>query len=87
MSVLLRLRVFRNKVLRKIFGPKGEEVTGAGEKCIMRSFIPCTLHHMVFRRMKWGGYVTHMAEKRSGFRVLVGKPGGKTGQTRIEMGR
>ena len=32
MSVLVRLSVFRNKVLRKIFGPKGEEVTGGWRK-------------------------------------------------------
>jgi hypothetical protein len=37
-----RLRVFENRVLRGIFAPKRDEVTGDGENCIMRSFITCT---------------------------------------------
>jgi hypothetical protein len=37
--------VFENRVLRRIFGPKREEM--AGENCIMRSFITCTLHHIL----------------------------------------
>jgi hypothetical protein len=39
-----RLRVSENGVLRRIFGPKREEV--AGENCQMRSFIICTLHQI-----------------------------------------
>jgi hypothetical protein len=35
--------VFENRVLRRIFGPKRDEETGVGEKCIMRSFITCIL--------------------------------------------
>jgi hypothetical protein len=35
--------VFENRELRRIFGPKGDEVTGDGENCIMMSFITCTL--------------------------------------------
>jgi hypothetical protein len=38
-----RLRVFENRVLRRITGPKRDEVTGVGENCVMRSFITCTL--------------------------------------------
>jgi hypothetical protein len=34
-----RLRVFENKVLRRIFGAKGDEVMGEGENCIMKSFV------------------------------------------------
>jgi hypothetical protein len=34
-----RLRVFENRVLRRIFGPKSDEVRGGGEHCITRSFI------------------------------------------------
>jgi hypothetical protein len=41
-----RLRVFENRVLRRIFGPKREEVTRGGENCIMRSFVICTLRHV-----------------------------------------
>jgi hypothetical protein len=36
--------VFENRVLRRIFGPKREEVGETGEDCIMRSFITCTVH-------------------------------------------
>jgi hypothetical protein len=41
-----RLRVFENRMLRRIFGPKRDEVTGEGENCIMRSFVICTLHEV-----------------------------------------
>jgi hypothetical protein len=41
-----RLRVFENRVLRIIFGPKQDEVTGELRSCIMRSFIFCTRPHM-----------------------------------------
>jgi hypothetical protein len=39
-----RPRVFENRVLRRIFGPKRDEVTG--ENCIMRSFVICTLRQV-----------------------------------------
>jgi hypothetical protein len=39
--------VFENRVLRRIFGPKGEEVTGDGENYIMRSFIICTVNQIL----------------------------------------
>jgi len=39
-----RLRVFENRVLRRIFGPKRDEVTGEWRKYIMRSLIICTAH-------------------------------------------
>jgi hypothetical protein len=38
-----RLRMFENRVLRRIFGSQREEVAGDGRNCIMRSFITCTL--------------------------------------------
>ena len=37
-----RLRVFENRVLRRVFGPKRDEVTGNGENYIMRSLVICT---------------------------------------------
>ena len=39
-----RLRVFENRVLRRIFVPKRDEVTGNGENYIMRSLMFCTPH-------------------------------------------
>jgi hypothetical protein len=39
-----RLKVFENRVLRRMFGPKREEVTGNGENYTMRSLMICTLY-------------------------------------------
>jgi hypothetical protein len=39
-----RLRMFQNRVLRRIFGPKRDEVAGDGGICITRGFITCTAH-------------------------------------------
>jgi hypothetical protein len=44
-----KLRVSENGVLKRIFGPKREEVAVAVEDCIMRSFITCTLQQMLGR--------------------------------------
>jgi len=43
-----RLRVFENRVLRGIFGPKRDEVAGSGENYIMRSLGICTAHPLLF---------------------------------------
>jgi hypothetical protein len=44
-----RLRVFDNRVLRRIFGPKNDEVTGSGENYIMRSSMICIPRSILFR--------------------------------------
>jgi hypothetical protein len=41
-----KLRVFENSVLRRIFGPKRDDMTGRWRNCIMRGFIACTLHQV-----------------------------------------
>jgi hypothetical protein len=41
------LRVFENRMLRRMFGPKREEAGEAGEDCIMRSFITCTFQKIL----------------------------------------
>jgi len=43
-----RLRVLENRVLRRIFGPRRDEVTGGGENYIMRSLMICTPHPILF---------------------------------------
>jgi len=43
-----RPRVFENGVLKRIFGPKRDEVTGSGENYIMRSLMICTAHPILF---------------------------------------
>jgi hypothetical protein len=41
-----RLRVFENRALRRIFGPKGVELIGGWRNCIIRSFITCTVRQV-----------------------------------------
>jgi hypothetical protein len=41
-----RLRVFGNRVLKKMFGPNKDEVIGGGESCIMRNFLTCMVRQV-----------------------------------------
>jgi hypothetical protein len=43
-----RLRVFENRVLRRIFGPRRDEATRSGENYIIRSLMICTSHPILF---------------------------------------
>ena len=77
-----RLRVFKNRVLRRIFGHKLDEVTGEWRKLHNEELsglysLPNNVLLVKSRRMRWAGYVAHMGEGRVVHRVLVGKPGGK----------
>jgi hypothetical protein len=81
-SSLHRLRVFENRVLRGIFGPKGDEVTGEWRKLHNGELhdlcsLPNIIRQIKSRRMRWVGHVAHMGEGRNLYRVLVGKPKGK----------
>jgi hypothetical protein len=77
-----RRRVFENRVLRRIFGPKRDEVTGewrklhSGELHNLYSS-PDIVRQIKSRRMMWEGHVARMGEGRNVYRVLVGKPEGK----------
>jgi hypothetical protein len=77
-----RLRQFENKVLRRVFGPKRDEVTGEwrklhnGELNDMYS-VPNIVRVVKSRRMRWAGHVACMGKERVVPRVLVGKPEGK----------
>jgi hypothetical protein len=74
--------VFENRVQRRIFGPKRDEVTGE-----WRKFHNKELHDLYSsssiiriikpRRMRWAGHVARMGEKRNAYRLLVGKSEGK----------
>jgi hypothetical protein len=44
-----RMKVFENRVLRRIFGPKEDEVTGGGEYFLTRNFVICTLHEVLLK--------------------------------------
>jgi hypothetical protein len=77
-----RLRVFKNRVLRRIFGPKRDEVTGEWRKLHNEEFRdlyswPNIIRIIKSRRMRWAGHVARMGEKRNAYRLLVGKPKGK----------
>jgi hypothetical protein len=73
--------VFENGVLRRIFGPKRDKVTGSGENYIIRSSMFCTPQPISFgvikSRIRWAGYVAGMGERICVYRVLMGKPEGK----------
>jgi hypothetical protein len=77
-----RLRVFENSVLRKIFGPKRDQVTGEWRKLQNEElrYLYSSLSIikiMKSRRMRWAGHVARMGEMRNAYRLLVGKPEGK----------
>jgi hypothetical protein len=77
-----RLRVFENGVLRRIFGPKRDEVTGEWRKLHneeRRNFysFPNIIRIIKSRRMGWARHIARMKEKRNAHRLLVGKPEGK----------
>jgi hypothetical protein len=72
--------VFENRVLRRIFEPKRDKVTGEWRKLHNEE-----LHDMYSspniikimksrRRMKWAGHAARMGEKRNAYRLLMGKP-------------
>jgi len=77
-----RLKVFENRVLRRIFGPKRDEVTGKWRKLHNEELnelycSPNIVWVIKLRRMRWAGQVVHIGERRGIYRVLVGKPEGK----------
>jgi hypothetical protein len=76
-----RLRVFENRVLRRIFKPKRDEVTGEWRKLHNEELrdlysSPSIIRITKLRRMRWAGHVARMADKRNTYRLLVGKPEG-----------
>ena len=77
-----RLRVFENMVLRRVFGPKRDEVAGEWRKLHNEELgdlysLPNIVRMVKSRRMRWAGHVARMGEGRSVHRVLVGKPEGE----------
>jgi hypothetical protein len=76
------LRVFENRVLRRIFGPKRDGVTRGWRK-LHKEWLhnlyssPCIIRIIKSRRMRWAGHVARMGEKENVYRLLVEKPEGK----------
>jgi hypothetical protein len=74
--------VFENRVLRRIFGPKWDEVTSEWRKLHNEELrdlysSPSIIRIIKSRRMRWAGHVARIGEKRNTYRLLVGKPEGK----------
>jgi hypothetical protein len=77
-----RLRVFENRVLRRIFEPKRDGVTGGWRKLHNEELhnlytSPSIIRIIKSRRMRWAEHVARMGERRNVYRLLVGKPEGK----------
>jgi hypothetical protein len=77
-----RLRVFEIRLLKRIFRPKRDEVTGEWRKLHNEELnvlycSPNIVRVTKSRRMRWVGHVARKGERRGVYRVLVGKPEGK----------
>jgi hypothetical protein len=78
----VRNLAFENRVLRRIFGLKRDEIMGGCRKlhnkelhCLYSA--PRTIRIIKSRTMRWAGHVARMGEKRNMYRLLVGKPEGR----------
>jgi hypothetical protein len=74
--------VIENRVLRRIFGPRRNEVTGDWRKLHNEELhslysSPNIFRMIKLRKMRWAGDVARMGEKRNACRRLVGKPEGE----------
>jgi hypothetical protein len=74
--------VFENRVLRRIFGPKRDEVTKNcrilhNEELRILYSSPSIIRVIKSRRMRWAGHVTRTGAEKNAYRILVGKPEGK----------
>jgi hypothetical protein len=80
-----RVRVFENRALRRIFGPRGRKWREAGEDCVMRSFITCTHHQILsgcqIQENEMGG-IRSTHEMRNVYKIVIGKP-----ESRRALGR
>jgi hypothetical protein len=74
--------VFENRVLRRIFGPKRDEMTGGWRKLHNEQLhnlysSPSIIRVIKSRRVRWAELAERMGEMRNAYRILVGKPEGK----------
>jgi hypothetical protein len=74
--------VFENRVLRRIFGPKRDEVTGKWRRLHNEELndlysSPNIIRLIKSRMMRWTGHVARMGERRETYRALVSRPGGR----------
>jgi hypothetical protein len=74
--------VFENRVLRRIFGTKRDEVTGGWRKLHNEELhglysSPSIVRVIKAKRMIWAGPVARMGEVRGAYNILVGRPEGR----------
>jgi hypothetical protein len=74
-----RLRVFENRVLKRIFGTKRVEVPGGWRKLHDEELhglysSPSIVRVIKAKRMRWAGHVARMVEVRGAYNILVGRP-------------
>jgi hypothetical protein len=77
-----RLRVFENRVLSRIFGPKRYEVTGGWRRLHNEELhglysSPSIVSVIKAMRMRWAGHVARMGEVKGAYNILVGRPEGR----------
>jgi len=81
MKVVCTLRVFENRVLRRIFGPKWDDVTGKWRKLhneeLNGLYCSPNIVRVIKSRMRWAAHIARMGEGRGVYKVLVEKPEGK----------
>jgi len=73
------MRVFENRVLSRIFGPKRDWITGDSRKLHNAELNDLYSSSNIFlvvksRRMRWVGHIAYMWERKGAYRVLLGKP-------------
>ena len=82
------LRVFENRLLRRIFGPKRDEVTGEwGRLHYEDLYALYPSPNIKSRRLRWARHVAHMGERRGAYRIFVGKPKGRKPLGRLRRRR
>ena len=77
-----RLKFYENRMLRRIFGPKRDEVTGEWRKLHNEELNNLYCSPNIFRviksrKMRWTEHVARMEERKGVYKVLMGKPEGK----------
>jgi hypothetical protein len=82
-----RRLVFENRVLRRIFGPKRDEVTGKWRRLhneeLYALYSSTNIIRLIeLRKLRWAGHVAYMEQRRGAYRVFVGKLEGRRSRGR-----